>query len=139
MLEYPARWKNEGDCYSISFIDMDIVTQGKTMSELVEMAEDALSETIAYMYEIDRKIPEPSRVAGNNILHIKVSPRTALPVLIRKARKDLDLSQKEIAKKLKIPYTSYQRWEKINKFNPTIATLEKISRVLGRELIIDLK
>jgi predicted RNase H-like HicB family nuclease len=137
MLQYPAKW-NEGDCLSISFLDLEIVTQGKTQEELLEMAEDALSETIAYLYDTNRDVPEPSQAKGKNVVYVKVLPHIAIPVLLRNARKNLGLSQKEIAGKMKVPYTSYQRWEKIDGFNPTLRKLEKAAKALGKKLIVDL-
>lgn len=140
MLRYPARYVSEGDCYSLYFIDLpDIVTQGDDREDLIEMAEDALSETLAYMYETDRSIPMPSEgIKGDNIIYIDLDPKIALPVIIRGFRKKAGLTQEEISRKIGIAYTTYQRWEDIERFNPTLKTLKKIAEVLGRKVTIDM-
>ena len=48
-------------------------------------------------------------------------------------------SIKELAKKLGISYQAYQKLENPRKCNPTVKTLEKISEVFGKNLIISLK
>jgi len=141
MFKYPAKCVNEGDCYSLYFIDFpDIVTQGDDLEDLIKMGEDALAETLTYMYEIDRSIPMPSEgIKGDNIIYINLDPKVALPIIIREFRKEAGLSQEEISREIGVSYTTYQRWENIDKFNPTLKTLNKIANVLGRKIVIDLK
>ena len=45
----------------------------------------------------------------------------------------------KIAKKLGISYQAYQKLENPRKCNPTVKTLEKISEVLGKNLVISLR
>lgn len=66
---YPAVFTKDGDFYIVKFPDIEgCYTQGETLSEAVEMAEDALCLMLYDYEEEDKKIPEPS-----DIKKIKVS------------------------------------------------------------------
>lgn len=75
---YPAVFTKDGDFYIVKFPDIEgCYTQGETLSEAVEMAEDALC-LMLYDYEEDgKKIPEPS-----DIKKIKVSENESFVSLI---------------------------------------------------------
>ncbi|MCD4784446.1 MAG: type II toxin-antitoxin system HicB family antitoxin [Candidatus Eremiobacteraeota bacterium] len=138
MIKYPARVEKDEPGYYAQFIDIPgAFTQGMTMEELMEMAEDALNETIAYMMSDNIEIPEPSDVQGEDIIYVKLLPEVALPLSIKKARKELKASQGKIAQRIKVPYQSYQRWERAEKFNPTLKTLERIAKALNKKIVIE--
>ena len=66
---YPAFFTKDGDFYIVKFPDIEgCYTQGETLSEAVEMAEDALCLMLYDYEEEGKKIPEPS-----DIKKIKVS------------------------------------------------------------------
>ena len=66
---YPAVFTKDGDFYIVKFPDIEgCYTQGETLSEAVEMAEDALCLMLYDYEEEGKKIPEPS-----DIKKIKVS------------------------------------------------------------------
>lgn len=66
---YPAVFAKDGDFYIVKFPDIEgCYTQGETLSEAVEMAEDALCLMLYDYEEEGKKIPEPS-----DIKKIKVS------------------------------------------------------------------
>ena len=66
---YPAVFTKDGDFYIVKFPDIEgCYTQGETLSEAVEMAEDALCLMLYEYEEEGKKIPEPS-----DIKKIKVS------------------------------------------------------------------
>ena len=139
MLSYPAKWEpDENGGYFIQFIDIpDAFTEGDTMEELVEMAEDVLAAVVGCMIEDGIEVPRPSIVKGENILYVDLTPETALPLFIKEMRKEMGFSQEKIAKKMKIPYQTYQRWEKASNFNPTLKTLKRIAGALGKNIVID--
>lgn len=137
MLKYPAVIHNTSDGLWIEFPDLGGAgTQGDTMEELIAMAEDALSGILTVRYDEDLTIPEPSRIEGKNIVYVNVPPEVAVPIRFRKWRKEQGLSQGEIAEKIKAPYQTIQKLEKIG-CNPTIKTLRKVARALGKNLLID--
>jgi antitoxin HicB len=141
MMKYPARFKRDGNGYTIKFIDLpNAFTQGDTMEELLFNAQDVLSLILGYRLEENKEIPMPStKSRGKNVVYVEPFPEIILPLEIRKIRNELGKSQSEIAEKMKIPYQTYQRWERAQKFNPTIKTLERIAKALGKQLVIELR
>lgn len=60
---YPAVFTKDGDFYIVKFPDIEgCYTQGETLSEAVEMAEDALCLMLYDYEEEGKKIPEPSDI-----------------------------------------------------------------------------
>lgn len=75
---YPAVFTKDGDFYIVKFPDIEgCYTQGETLSEAVEMAEDALCLMLYDYEEEGKKIPEPS-----DIKKIKVSENESFVSLI---------------------------------------------------------
>jgi antitoxin HicB len=140
-MKYPAKYKKDGKFLTIKFIDLpNAVTQGETMEELMRNAQDVLSLILGYRLEENKEIPMPSTKArGKNVVYVEPYPEIILPLEIRKIRNELGKSQSEIAEKMKVPYQTYQRWERAQKFNPTIKTLERVAKALGKQLVIELK
>lgn len=61
---YPAIIHEEDDGYWIEFPDLQgCQTQGDTIEELMEMAEEALGLYLASLEENERKVPAPSNIA----------------------------------------------------------------------------
>jgi antitoxin HicB len=58
--------------------------------------------------------------------------------MIRKIRRELGLSQKEVAHRLHIAYQSYQAWENPKIANPTLKQLSKLAGAVGKKLVIDM-
>jgi len=137
MLKYPAIYEpaEEGG-FTIEFPDFDFMTEGDTMDELLMMAEDALNGVLAVRYEEALSIPAPSSLTGENIVYIDVRPEVEIPILFRQWRKEQGLSQGDIAEKIKAPYQTIQKLEKIG-CNPTLKTLRKVAKALGKKLLID--
>lgn len=140
IIKYPARVEKDEPGFYAKFIDIpSISTNGETMEELMEMAEDALNETIAYMMSDNMEIPEPSDIQGEDIIYVELLPEVALPLSIKKTRKKLRASQGKIAQRIKVPYQSYQRWERAEKFNPTLKTLQRIAKALNKKIVIEFR
>lgn len=138
MLQYPAIVHEESDGYWIEFPDLKgCVTEGDTMKELIENAEDALSLYLGVLFDDSREIPEPSTFEADNIINVSVLPDTAIPIVLRKMRMEKQLSQGDIAKKIGKSYQAYQKLENVKKFNARIKTLEYLARSLGKKLIVD--
>lgn len=138
MIKYPGLIHNDPDGLWIEFPDLDgCVTQGDSMEELIAMAEDALSLHLEDYLENERQLPAVSHLQGDNIIYIEPYPEIAVPLIIRKLRKEKNYSQSDIAGKIGIKYQTYQQVENVKKFNATIKTLNKIAKALGKRLIID--
>lgn len=138
MISYPAKIQKEGKFYEVRFIDLpDAITQGETMEELMENAEDVISLALIYFLDQNKEIPQPSKVEGKDIVYIHPRYDVALPIMLKKRRKELNWSQSEAASKMNVKYQTYQKLEKA-RINPTLKTLERAARVLGKKLVLDM-
>ena len=138
MIAYPARFQKatEGG-YIVDFIDIpSCVTEGDTLEEAKTMAREAIS---AMLYSLDSRkmnIPTPSTKKGKGIYYIEPELKTAFAITLKKERERLGLSQKDVAKRLNVNWTYYQRIENPRRTNPTLGTIEKLQRVFNRQFII---
>ncbi|MCD4784984.1 MAG: helix-turn-helix domain-containing protein [Candidatus Eremiobacteraeota bacterium] len=143
-MKYPAKFEKEiledhdnMTAYSLQFIDFpDAITQGESLEELVEMGQDVLSMVIESMIEDNEEVPLPSKVEGEDILHITPYPEIEIPLVLKNMRKEAGLTQKQVAEKLRIPWQTYQKIERAKKSNITLRTLFKLARAFGKKLEI---
>jgi antitoxin HicB len=81
--------------------------------------------------------PPPALTAPDKGLYpIEVAPHIVVAWEIRRLRGDR--TQAEIAARLGLSYQAYQRLENPRKGNPTVKTLERIARALGKKLEISI-
>jgi antitoxin HicB len=139
-VEYPLRVHKAGEGgYWAEFPDLPgCITEGDTLEETLRNAREALGGWIASRFERNFEIPSPSNLKGKSIHWVEPSPDVGIPLLLRKARTQKGLSQKEVAKKLKITYQTYQTWEKPKAANPTIRQLEKVAHAVGKKLVLEM-
>lgn len=138
MLQYPALFHHEDEGFWIEFPDLPgCAAQGDTFTELKENAEDALSLYLGVLFDDGKNIPEPSAITGKDIISIDVPPDTAIPILLRKMRKERNLSQADIANLIGKSYQAYQKLENVKKFNARIKTLEILARAMGKKLRVE--
>jgi antitoxin HicB len=139
MVKYPAVVHHDADGLSIEIIDFPTCfTDGGSIEELTANAVEALSLHLRCMLEDNDDIPEPSDIQGENIIYITPRYEVALPVILKKRREELSLRQSDVAEKMNIPYQTYQKLERAKPFNPTLKTLEKVAKSLGKKLVIDI-
>jgi antitoxin HicB len=98
------------------------------MAKATEALNAALETDVARGFSL----PEPVAGPGEGLYPIEVSPHIILAWDIRKLRGDR--SQSEIAARLGLSYQAYQRLENPAKGNPTVKTLERVARALGKRL-----
>jgi antitoxin HicB len=142
MISYPARFKpdkiNGENAFFLQFIDFpEAFTQGYTLEELYEMGQDVLSLILEDYLEDNRELPDPSCIKGNDVIVIEPYPRIAIPIILKKIRKENCLTQKDVASKLGVSYQTYQKMERGQSVNPTLATLEKLARAFKLKLLLD--
>jgi antitoxin HicB len=138
-MNYPTiiKYAKEDKAYTVEFPDMPTVnTFGETLEEALAMAEEAMNLFLEFEFERGQEAPSVSRLTGKNVHQIPVEPHIALSYDLRKARGKRP--QKEIAGMLGISYQVYQRFENPRKSNPTVKTLEKVAKVLGKRLVVNL-
>ena len=137
MIAYPAKFKKvpEGG-YVVEFVDIpSCVTEGDTLEEAKTMAKEALS---AMLYSLDSRkmfIPEPSVIKRKGIHYIEPELKTAFAITLKKERERLGLSQKDVAERLNVNWSYYQRIENPRRTNPTLGTIEKLQKVFNCRFI----
>lgn len=139
-IQYPLRIHKAGEGgYWAEFPDLPgCVTEGETVEETLDHAQEALNGWIASRFARNFEVPTASKMGGKNVHLIQPSPEIMVPLLLRKVRVEKGLSQKEVAKKLHVTYQTYQTWEKPASANPTIKQLAKVASAVGKKLIVEI-
>ena len=137
MIAYPAKFEKAAEGgYVVEFIDIpSCVTEGDTLEEAKIMAKDALS---AMLFSLDSRrmtIPDPSTTKGKGVYYIKPELKIAFAITLKKERERLGLSQKDVAERMNVNWTYYQRIENPRRTNPTLGTIEKLQKVFNRQFI----
>jgi len=137
-MNYTAVIKRSNGDYLASFPDIPhIQTYGGTVEEALKNAQEALNGCLESDFERGFTLPRPTKPKPGNGHPVEVDPHIALAYQLRRIRNGM--SQSEIARKLGISYQAYQKLENPRKCNPTVKTLEKISEVFGKNLVISFK
>lgn len=137
-MTYTAILKKSNGSYLVEFPDIpSINTYGETIEDALHNAKEALNGCLESDFERGFSLPKPSKRKHQGGFTIDVEPHISLAYQLRKVRNGM--SQSEVAKKLGISYQAYQKLENPRKCNPTVKTLEKISEVFGKNLVISLK
>jgi DNA-binding XRE family transcriptional regulator/predicted RNase H-like HicB family nuclease len=141
IMEYAARITREGKWVLAEFPDcpgcQTFADPGQSIDEL---AQDALKGWLESHLKRDLAPPRPKRHRtrpGVQYHMIPVSASLAVRLELRWAREEAKLTQAQLAKVTGMTQQQVQRLESANA-NPTIATLERIARGLGRNLTLRL-
>ena len=132
---YYALLIKDAEGYIVTFPQFpNVNTCGETLEEALNNAEEALNGCIESDFERGFEITEPKLYEGGDYYKVLIRPHIEIALMLRKIRKNR--SQLELAKKLGISYQAYQRLENPRRCNPTVKTLEKIAKILNKELEI---
>ena len=138
MITYPALFKydEEEKVYNVQFPDFPgCFTYGETIDEAKAMAKEALTGFLQYVDARKIKLPDPSKLEGDEVVYVEPETPVAFAIWLRKQREALGLSQSDVAKKLGIKYQTYQRIESPSKTNPTLKTIMKVEKVFNQKLV----
>ena len=138
MLKYPGLIHKDPDGLWVEFPDFPEIsgTQGDDMKDLIMNGEECLAGYLEYLLEEDMEVPEPSVIQGEGIIEIEINPEVAVPVLLKQERKKQGLTQMEVSEKLGMKsYRTIQNVER-NKRSPTLKTLSRIAKALGKKLVV---
>ena len=93
-IQYPIRvHKAEEGGYWAEFPDLPgCVTEGDTLKETLDSAQEALSGWLASRFERNFEIPTASSVKGKNICLVEPFPEVGIPLILRKIRTESGLS-----------------------------------------------
>lgn len=132
-MTYYTKISKKDGAYVAEFPEFpNVNTWGKTLEKAVEMATDAVNGVLETDFERGFDFPHPVVHHGKNFHPIVIEPHIATAIELRWQRGKK--SQKEVANKLGIAYQVYQKLENPRTSNPTVKTLEKVARVLGKKL-----
>jgi len=139
-IQYPLRVHKAGEGgYWAEFPDLPgCVTEGETIGETLNHAQEALDGWVASRFARNFEVPKASKIRGRNVHLIEPSPEIMVPLLLRSVRVEKGLSQKAVAKRLRVTYQTYQTWEKPTAANPTIKQLAKVANAVGKKLILEI-
>lgn len=137
-LSYPMRFipePGEPGVYNVQGVEPmgNIITYGEGLEHAKAMAKEALTGILETMLDNNIPIPKPPAAKGKQTHWIEPEPEVVAPILLKWAREDLHLTQGELANRLGITYQAVQKLERSGA-NPTIKTLAKVAKALGREL-----
>jgi predicted RNase H-like HicB family nuclease/DNA-binding XRE family transcriptional regulator len=137
MIYYVKLTKQSEESYLASFSDLEgCFTEGCDKSNALKNAKEALDGWLASNCDRDLAIPEPKVRRGSHYHPIEVDVKVSFPIMLRRARKKRNLSQKQAAEKLFISQQAYAKLETPLKSNPALSTVQKLSEAL--ELDFDL-
>ncbi len=135
-MNFYAKIKKIDDVYSVSFPDFkNINTYGFTLDESLQNASEALNGSIVSDFGRGFKLPERKKYLGKEYYKIYLLPHISLALQIRELRGNK--TQIEMARLLDVSYQAYQKLENPSKSNPTIKTIERVSKSLNKELLFE--
>jgi DNA-binding XRE family transcriptional regulator/predicted RNase H-like HicB family nuclease len=116
----------------------NVLTYGTDREDAMRQAQEALSGVLAALLDQGSPVPEVLETAeGDDIIWVTPDLRIMVPVWVRQAREAAGLTQGELATRLGVTYQAIQKWERPGA-NPTIETLQRVARAVGRPLILRL-
>lgn len=136
-IAYPIRFEADGDAISAQGLPpfTGVITYGATMEEARFNAAEALTLEMQCRLDEGGDIPKPEVQEGPGIEMIEPDAVVTVPLQLRWAREAAGLTQGDLAGRLGVSYQSVQKLERSGA-NPSIKTLSKVSRALGRRLTV---
>jgi antitoxin HicB len=139
MIQYQAKVYKDGRGYSVEFPDLaGCFSAGPTKERALENAREALSLFLEDARDPEWKLPTPRTRKGSRYVWVTPTEDVAIPLMIRRLRQTHRLSQRQLAKRLRVTVQQLQKLETPGKSNPTIRTLAAISNAVGEELEVRL-
>jgi antitoxin HicB len=133
-MRYFYRLIEEDGAFTVEFPDLpQIITYGHTEDEARFNAEEALNGALASDVARGFLPPDPVYKEG---YPVDVAPHIQVAIQLRRLRGNT--SQSDIASRLGIAYQSYQKLENPVKGNPTIKTLDRVAKVMGKRLEVEI-
>jgi antitoxin HicB len=136
-IAYPAHiWREDNTTWSVEFPDLPgCFSSGSSLLEARKKAEEALD---SYLESLDSRsvdIPEPLLRTGEDVHMISPSLKVGFAITLKQERNKQGLTQKEVAERMGVKWSAYQRIENPRKTNPTLSTIAKLQEVFGRPFL----
>lgn len=130
-MHYVAKLTREGKFWLAEFPDCPgCQTFGQSEKQAISMAREALDGWLEAHLATGDAPPRPRRKRG---VSVDVDPRIAAAVEVRWLREDSGLTQAQVAQRLRVSRQQVAKLENA-RGNPSIDTLSKVAKVLGRKL-----
>ena len=139
-ISYPARISpQKGGSLLVEFLDLpDTFTEGATLEEALFNAAEVLSAMVGWHIDQGSDIPAPTpklkRAKG--VYYIAPDAKTQAVLLLRQARGDRSLA--ELARAMNTSWPQAKRLEDPHHW-PSLKTLDKAARVLGKRLVLSME
>jgi len=139
-MQYVAFVTREGDKTLAEFPDAPgCQTFAEPGERIEDQAADALAGWLRAWLVTGEAPPRPgehSRAPRRaRLLHVPVPSRIAAAVIVRWAREDGGLTQVQLAQRMRVSQAQVAKLES-SKGNPSVETLEKVARALGRTFAV---
>lgn len=136
IVSYPVTLERFPDTCIVRFPDIpEAITEGKTVEDALESAEDCLDVALLWMAEDGRPFPPPS---SQGDAWVSATAPIAAKLALMLAWRDSGLSKSAFARRLG-KSESEVRTRILNPRHKTaLATLDAAARALGRRLVVDL-
>lgn len=134
---YPVTLTPDTDGYMVSFRDIpEAISQGDTIDEALDMAQDALMVAMEFYFEDNRAVPMPSPPQDGEHL-VSLPPSVWAKVLLLNEMIAQNVSQAELAKRMGIVPQSLTRLVDLS-HTTKIDTLANAFAKLGKQLQVGL-
>jgi antitoxin HicB len=142
-ISYPARIRpQKGGSLLVEFLDLpDTFTEGDTLEEALFNAAEVLSAMVGWHIDQGSDIPAPSpKLKGvkavKGVYYIAPDAKTQAVLLLRQARGGRSLA--ELARAMDTSWPQAKRLEDPHHW-PSLKTLDKAARVLGKRLVLSME
>ena len=134
-ITYPARITSQkgSAAFLVEFVDLpDTFTEGQTLEEAMFNASEVLSTMLGWHLDEAHEIPAPT-VGLKGAHYIAPDAKTQAVLLLRHARGGRSLA--DLARALDTSWPQAKRLEDQHHW-PSLKTLDKAARVLGKRLVL---
>ena len=120
--------------YCVQFLDLEeAFTEGDTLEEAMFNAAEVLTLTLNARMEEGQAIAEPTQGLGG--IYVAPDAKTQAALLLRQARGERSFA--ELARAMETSWPQAKRLEDPHHW-PSLKTLDKAARVLGKRLVLQL-
>jgi antitoxin HicB len=141
MLKYAALFASDREAggYVVTFPDFDYgVTQGDTLEEATDMAQDLLATLVADYMRRKVDLPAPRKHRGRNFRYVGLPALKDAKVALYVAMQEAGVRKAELARRLGCPKSSVDRLLDLDHAS-RLDQIEEAFRALGLELTIEIR
>lgn len=135
-IHYPARiTPQDGGGFLVQFVDLaDTFSEGDTLDEALFNAAEVLSGMVSWHLDEGHTLPAPTAgLVDAGVHYVAPDAKTQSALLLRQARGDRSFA--DLARALETSWPAAKRLEDANHW-PSLKTLDRAARVLGKRLVL---